>query len=121
MWVRRGEQSRNRYGSWARLKKLKSATRVDAIYIVQTRICTISSPVVVHVSYNAMAMLTADAVLAAASDKYWYNYRKVLALQPHTLHKAMPPNRLSTHSLASSMPRSVVMNMHSPGCVRPLT
>lgn len=37
-----------------------------------------------------------------------------------TRHSTMPPILLSTHSLASRMPRSVVKNMHSPGVARPL-
>lgn len=39
----------------------------------------------------------------------------------HTLQSAIPPILLSTQSLASSIPRSVVTNMHSPGWVNPFT
>lgn len=38
-----------------------------------------------------------------------------------TRHKTMPPIFLSTHSLASMIPLSVLTKMHSPTCLKPLT
>ncbi len=42
-------------------------------------------------------------------------------LHHKTLHNIIPPTFLSTHSLASKTPRSVLTKRHSPGLVNPST
>lgn len=45
----------------------------------------------------------------------------VSTISYNTLHNSIPPTFLSTHSLASKIPLSVLINIHSPGFVSPFT